>query len=59
MPQRVWGIRVDSVLRLDRATKPEWNADCHEEVAAEIVVGATDSNLCPPVCEFCQSCPIC
>ena len=32
IPQRVWEIRVDSVLRLDRAAKRESNDDSHEEV---------------------------
>jgi single-strand DNA-binding protein len=30
--QRVWEIRVDSVLKLDRAVKRESNDDCHEEL---------------------------
>jgi len=30
--QRVWEIRVDSVLKLDRAVKRESNDDTHEEV---------------------------
>ena len=32
IPQRVWEIRVDSVLKLDRAAKRESNDDSHEEV---------------------------
>ena len=32
IPQRVWEIRVDSVLKLDRAAKREPNDDSHEEV---------------------------
>ena len=32
IPQRVWEIRVDSVLKLDRAAKSESNADSHQEV---------------------------
>jgi single-strand DNA-binding protein len=32
IPQRVWEIRVDSVLKLDRAAKRESSADSHEEV---------------------------
>jgi single-strand DNA-binding protein len=32
IPQRVWEIRVDSVLKLDRAAKRESNTDSHEEV---------------------------
>ena len=32
IPQRVWEIRVDSVLQLDRAVKRESNDDSHEEV---------------------------
>ena len=32
IPQRVWEIRVDSVLRLDRTAKRESNDDTHEEV---------------------------
>ena len=31
-PQRVWEIRIDSVLKLDRAAKRESNADSHKEV---------------------------
>ena len=31
-PQRVWEIRVDSVLKLDRAAKHESNTDSHVEV---------------------------
>ena len=31
VPQRVWEIRVDSVLKLDRAVKRESNDDTHEE----------------------------
>ena len=30
--QRVWKVRVDSVLKLDRAAKRESNDDSHEEV---------------------------
>jgi len=30
--QRVWEIRIDSVLKLDRAVKHEFNDDGHEEV---------------------------
>jgi len=32
IPQRVWEIRVDSVLKLDRAAKRESSADSQEEV---------------------------
>jgi single-strand DNA-binding protein len=32
IPQRVWEIRVDSVLKLDRAAKRESNDNSHEEV---------------------------
>jgi hypothetical protein len=32
IPQRVWEIRVDSVLKLDRAAKTESSADSQEEV---------------------------
>jgi single-strand DNA-binding protein len=32
IPQRVWEIRVDSVLKLDRAAKDASNDDSHEEV---------------------------
>ena len=32
IPQRVWAIRVDSVLKLDRAAKRESHDDSHEEV---------------------------
>ena len=32
IPQRVWEIRVESVLRLDRAARRESSADSHEEV---------------------------
>jgi len=32
IPQRVWEIRVDSVLKLDRAAKRESNTDSHVEV---------------------------
>jgi single-strand DNA-binding protein len=32
IPQRVWEIRLDSVLKLDRAAKRESNADSHQEV---------------------------
>jgi single-strand DNA-binding protein len=32
IPQRVWEIRVDSVLRLDRAAKRESTDENHEEV---------------------------
>ena len=32
IPQRVWEIRVDSVLKLDRAVKLESSADSQEEV---------------------------
>jgi hypothetical protein len=32
MPQRVREVRVDSVLKLDRAVKRESNDDNHEEV---------------------------
>jgi single-strand DNA-binding protein len=32
IPQRVWKIRVDSVLKLDRAAKRESNDNSHEEV---------------------------
>ena len=32
IPQRVWEIRVDSVLKLDRAVNRESNDDSHEEV---------------------------
>ena len=35
LPQRVWEIRVDSVLKLDRATKRELNDDNTTEVPAE------------------------
>ena len=30
IPQRVWEIRVDSVLKLDRAAKRESNSDSHQ-----------------------------
>ena len=30
--QRVWEIRVDSVLKLDRAAKRELTGDCDQEV---------------------------
>lgn len=33
IPHRVWEIRVDSVLKLDRAAKRESNTDSHMEVA--------------------------
>ena len=32
IPQRVWEIRVDSVLKLDRAAKLDSNDKSHEEV---------------------------
>jgi hypothetical protein len=32
IPQRVWEIRVDSALQLDRAVRREANDDNHEEV---------------------------
>jgi len=32
IPQQVWEIRIDSVLKLDRAAKRESNADSHVEV---------------------------
>jgi single-strand DNA-binding protein len=32
IPQRVWEIRVDSVLKLDRAVKGASNENSHEEV---------------------------
>ena len=32
IPQRLWEIRVDTVLKLDRTAKRESNADSHEEV---------------------------
>jgi single-strand DNA-binding protein len=32
IPQRVWEVRVDSVLKLDRAAKRESSADSHAEV---------------------------
>ena len=32
IPQRVWEIRVDPVLKLDRAAKHESNDNSHEEV---------------------------
>jgi single-strand DNA-binding protein len=32
IPQRIWEIRVDSVLKLDRAAKRESNGDSHQEV---------------------------
>ena len=32
IPQRVWEIRVDSVLKLDRAARHESSADSYEEV---------------------------
>jgi hypothetical protein len=32
IPQRVWGIRVDSVLKLDRSAKCELNDDSDQEV---------------------------
>jgi len=32
IPQRVWEIRIDTVLKLDRAVKRESNDDNHEEV---------------------------
>ena len=32
IPMRVWEIRVNSVLKLDRAAKRESSADSHEEV---------------------------
>ena len=32
IPQRVWEIRVDSVLKLDRAAKRESTGDCDQEV---------------------------
>jgi single-strand DNA-binding protein len=32
IPQRVWEIRVDCVLKLDRAAKRESNEDSNEEV---------------------------
>jgi single-strand DNA-binding protein len=32
IPQRVWEIRVDSVLKLDRAAKRDSNDNGHEEV---------------------------
>ena len=32
IPQRVSEIRIDSVLKLDRAVKHEFNDDGHEEV---------------------------
>ena len=32
IPQRMWEIRVDSVLKLDRAVKGESSNDSHEEV---------------------------
>jgi single-strand DNA-binding protein len=32
IPQRVWEIRIDTVLELDRAVKRESNDDNHEEV---------------------------
>ena len=35
IPQRVWEIRVDTVLKLDRAAKRETNDDNQEEVPAE------------------------
>ena len=32
IPQRVWEIRIDSVLKLDRVAKRESMDDNHEEV---------------------------